>query len=462
MPSQLALLVTIAGIIGFFYLGIRDKGRASIALWIPVIYVSILASRPVSMWFGISPTASADQLADGSELDRLTFLALQFAAFLVLIGRRKAVLALVRRNLPVLVFVGYCLASLAWSDAPFVGFKRWVKLAGDLMMVLIVVTDPNPLGALKRFLAWPGFILLPMSVVLIKYFPAIGRGYEFWTGTPFFRGISYNKNGLGAICLYWGLALIWLALVNWKRPRRSAASLLVPLLGIGMAGYLLLMARSATSMSCLAMGVIILVATQMRWVARRPVLIHTLVLAMIGTAYAALFLDIGSSALGVLERDSTLTGRTELWEKVLEIRENPFIGAGFESFWLGPRLQGLWSIFWWRPTQAHNGYIEVFLNLGWIGLGLLSWVILSAYGRAIAAVKAGQMWGGLMVAYTVVAIPYNFTEATFRVQNIPWLFLLLASVSLVGARKRMRTAAPVQPPRVGENASTALQPQQSR
>jgi len=46
------------------------------------------------------------------------------------------------------------------------------------------------------------------------------------------------------------------------------------------------------------------------------------------------------------------------------MRVNPWIGAGFESFWLGPRLNKLWAQYNFMPNQAHNGYIEIYLNLG--------------------------------------------------------------------------------------------------
>ena len=70
-------------------------------------------------------------------------------------------------------------------------------------------------------------------------------------------------------------------------------------------------------------------------------------------------------------RDSTLTGRTEIWTHVLWVAGNPLLGTGFESFWLGDRLANVWSIM---PgiQEAHNGYLEVYLNLGWIGVTLLA------------------------------------------------------------------------------------------
>ena len=84
-------------------------------------------------------------------------------------------------------------------------------------------------------------------------------------------------------------------------------------------------------------------------------------------------------------RNPTLTDRTEVWSVILNQAGNPWVGTGFESFWLGPRLDRIWSIYSWHPGEAHNGYIEIYLNLGWTGLVLLAVVIATGYRTVIAA-----------------------------------------------------------------------------
>ena len=74
-------------------------------------------------------------------------------------------------NAPILLFFSYCAVSILWSDYPDVALRRWIKALGDLVMVMIILTDPEPLAALKRFLARTGFLLVPVSVLLIKYYP---------------------------------------------------------------------------------------------------------------------------------------------------------------------------------------------------------------------------------------------------------------------------------------------------
>jgi O-antigen ligase len=102
-------------------------------------------------------------------------------------------------------------------------------------------------------------------------------------------------------------------------------------------------------------------------------------------------------------------------------------GTGFESFWLGSRLEKLWSLYWWHPGQAHNGYLEVFLNLGWMGIALLAVILVAGYWAAFRAWRNGLPIGSLRLTYIFVGLVFNFTEAAFfRMQAPVWLFLLLA------------------------------------
>ena len=87
----------------------------------------------------------------------------------------------------------------------------------------------------------------------------------------------------------------------------------------------------------------------------------------------------------MLGRDPSLTDRTAVWADVLALQNRPMLGYGFESFWLGDRLMVLWNKWWWRPTQAHNGYIETYLNLGLVGLGLLAGLLLSTFRVSVGS-----------------------------------------------------------------------------
>jgi O-antigen ligase len=107
------------------------------------------------------------------------------------------------------------------------------------------------------------------------------------------------------------------------------------------------------------------------------------------------------------------------------------VGTGYESFWLGPRLEKLWTIYWWHPNEAHNGYIEIYINLGWIGLALLAIVLAAGYRTVLAAYRRDLPLANLRLAYFLTGMAYNFTEAAFfRIQAPAWMFLLFAITSV--------------------------------
>ena len=135
---------------------------------------------------------------------------------------------------------------------------------------------------------------------------------------------------------------------------------------------------------------------------------------------------------------TTFTGRTEIWVTVLAMTTNPLLGAGFQSFWLGDRLYKMWALFpVFRPNQAHNGYIEVYLNLGLLGLFIVGGVIVSTYRAArhrlaTATDVSGAQFDEVVFAkfgmsYLMAFLLYNVTEATFQPLNLLFVVLLLVS-----------------------------------
>jgi O-antigen ligase len=430
VPTPVATTIYWLLIGVLFYLDWRHNPRTTGALWVPLIYFFLIASRPVSMWFDLGGVATANQVLDGSPVDRLAYTVLLLLALVILAQRQVRLRRLLREQTPLMLFVGYCLVSLIWSDYATVAFKRWIKLLTDVVMVWVVVTEPRPLEAVKRFLARSAFVLIPLSVLFIKYYPHLGREYSQWTGQVLYTGVTYNKNTFGALCLYWGLGYVWLFMEVLKKENRKPQLVLPTALVLAMFWWTLTLSGSATSLACFLMGVILLLWTRIRFVQRRPLLFHVPAVAMVSASAAALFGDWGSSAVAVLERDSTLTGRTELWERILAMGTNPILGMGYESFWLGDRLEYLWSLYWWRPNQAHNGYIELYLNLGWAGIATFLWLLATAYVRVSKAVRKGESYASLRLGWIVIAIVYNFTEASFRMQNLAWIFTLFAFVGL--------------------------------
>jgi len=143
--------------------------------------------------------------------------------------------------------------------------------------------------------------------------------------------------------------------------------------------------------------------------------------------------DLVSSTAATLGRDDTLTGRTDIWARVLSMAEHPIVGGGYSSFWLGERLLTLWNEYSWHPIEAHNGYLEIYLDLGIIGLTLLAGVIVSAYASIRAAITSQVEYAALRLSLLVASILYNVTESAFRPGLLMYFLFLLTVFRLPSA-----------------------------
>jgi len=439
MNSSIASFVFACGIAGLFYLNRDPSLRSSKALWIPVIWISLVGSRPISAWLDIGPSGGNAQL-DGSPVDASIFAVLSLAAIVVLVRRSKQTRELLAANLPILIYFSYCLITVAWSFHPDVAFKRWIKALGDLAMVLVIVTEPRVGDALSRLFSRVGFVLLPASVLLIKYYGNLGRGYTP-DGAPMNTGVTTNKNMLGVMVLVISLGTLWRFMTILREKNRPDRRRLLCVQGLLLLNgiVLLKMANSATSSACFALGSTIMLITGLRPFRRQPTRVHILSLGLVlGGALMVLFggASIATSALG---RNSDLTGRTDIWAAAIKAAGNPLFGTGFESFWISPNEQIFWHILddkgWWNAkglNEAHNGYLEVYLNLGWIGVCLIAFILVTGYARAFAAFRRNPHIGGLMLAYVIASAIYSITEAGFRMMDPIWIFLLLAVVGASG------------------------------
>jgi O-antigen ligase len=141
----------------------------------------------------------------------------------------------------------------------------------------------------------------------------------------------------------------------------------------------------------------------------------------------------------MLNRDATLTGRTDIWDAVLGLRTDPLIGTGFASVWLTPAGRALAQVL--EVPHAHNGYLETYLNSGLIGLILLLAVIILAGRRTLVQVAAGTAIGRFYAALLLSGLVYNYTEVTFNNNNIVGFSIWLTAVAFCG-REHLRRASP--------------------
>jgi O-antigen ligase len=432
MPPSVATVIYAILILILFWLDRDREIRPSQALWIPVIWLLLSASRPVSLW--LQPKViieSSDQYLEANPLNDLVLAVLMAGALIVLVNRRRQAIRLLRANGPVILFFLYCGISVCWSDFPSVAFRHWMRSLGDLVMVLVVLTEADLSAAFTRLLTRPTFVLVPLSILFIKYFPDLGREYNVWTFVPMYCGVATTKNMLGLLCLVFGLGSAWRFLAVYGGPKGGKRNRQLSAHGavLIMTLWMFWLADSMTSLSCFIMAGGLMVVTALNRSARKPAVLHLLVATVLLVPVIALFSGLGAGMVASLGRDPTLTGRTNIWKVVLSVSGNPLLGAGYESFWLGDRLNKIWAQTMPGLQEAHNGYLEVYLNLGWVGVSLLAVLMLKGYRNVVATLRRDPWLGGFKLALFFAALVYSLTEAGFRMMSLSWISLLLAATT---------------------------------
>ena len=184
-------------------------------------------------------------------------------------------------------------------------------------------------------------------------------------GKPMFTGVAGTKNGLGVICLLSAIYFSWNMLISRSEGNASGQSLhySIYLIIIPMIAWLLYMANSATSLACMVVAVCLFVVGRQPVVVREPRRILAIGIACIVLfGIMELTFDVKDTVITMLGRRPDLTTRVPMWEDLLSMVRNPIVGFGYESFWLGARRQYMVE-HWGIVCQAHNGYLEMYLNL---------------------------------------------------------------------------------------------------
>ncbi len=437
MPPLLALLLCTAFVL--FLLRVERLGsrRVSAALWIPTVWMLSIASKPLGIWFGTSGDAES-----GSGLDRLVLTGLCVAGIVVLARRRFDWSGALRSHGWLLALLAYMFASTLWSDITFIALKRWVREVIVVVMALVIMSEANPRQALESLLRRSAYILIPFSLMLIKYYPALGVNYARWSGEQMWIGVTLQKNSLGRLCLVSAFFLLWALYRHWREraPAGGRYQAWADVSVLLIALFLLKGAEnaySATSVGTFAVGIAtflgLLWLRKLKLSVPQPGLL-ALVILLIGFGVSTPFL--GGSNLATVSssfgRDETLTGRTETWaELVPVVKRQPLLGYGFGSFWTTARRE------FYRMSHGHNGYLDTLLELGAVGLALYTVWLLSCARKLHGALAKDYEWAGLAICFLLMAVVYNTTESALNTLTVE-MTAVVALASLVVPYKRIR------------------------
>jgi exopolysaccharide production protein ExoQ len=414
-----------------------SASRVSAALWIPIVWYALETSQSVSRWLTIfGYQVAAPDAIDGSPIDRLIYSVLLLVAIGILLARKTKWRSILDSNRWLCVLFLYMLVSVIWSDYPLISFKRWIRAMVDVLMALVVLTDRGAFEAECTVIRRVMFINIPLSIILIKYFRNISTVWDE-SGLEIWNGATPQKNVLGQVVMVAAIYFLF-ELIRNVRNRRVflyfAFFMMTAWLLKGSPSY-----RSNTSILGFAIGASLMFG--LRTLKPRMVYIQrhlgavVLVLALLFAAFQVLqaaggvsFVAAGIEASG---RDATLTGRTDLWNDLLAIAsERPMLGVGFGAFWVG-NTHNLWAVHLWGPTQGHNGYLDVYLEIGAIGVVLLVCVIIASFRSTVALLVENFEQGMLHFIWLCIIVCHNFTESSYLRGSVDlWFLFVLAAITV--------------------------------
>jgi exopolysaccharide production protein ExoQ len=455
MPPSLALV--LCTLLVLFLLSVEARGTRGVswAMWIPTLWMLIAASRPLATWFVAQGRAIGDNEA-GSPLDRWVLAGLGAAAILVLMRRRFDWWGNLRRHKWLVALLTYMFVSTLWSEITLIAMKRWIRELIVLLMMLVIVSELNPRRSLASLLRRCAYVLIPFSVLLIKYYPILGCQYGRYSGIQMWVGVTSQKNGLGRLCMVSIFFLLW---TFYKRHREHMTAdaryqTWGDLFVIAIAFYLMKGSDSATSMATLALGIIIFFGLQ--WARKFKLRVPRIGLVAAVILLAAYGISVpllgGSDVAGftsMLGRDTTLTGRTEVWAAVLPaVAKQPLFGYGFGSFWTDAR-----RVFYDIPT-AHNGYLDILLELGAVGLAFFVAWLLSCARLLHRALALDYDWASFGICLLLMSLVYNATESALN-SLAEYMTAVVVLTSVAVASKLGSKASQMLPVRLTLNVESA-------
>jgi exopolysaccharide production protein ExoQ len=387
--------------------------RRSLESWVLIVVALMLTGALMRVVSGGGDTLDGDPRAQ-------VFLALCYVSIVAIaLAHFRWTISALSRNPAVLGLLVIACLSPFWAETPDLVARRAVAVVGTTLFGIVMAVRLTFEEQLK-LLRWATRIGAVLSLALLAVSPSAASSAGAEGSTV--RGIFNHKNHLGAT-----MALG--ALVEWCLPETGRMARLLRWLSFFVYFVLLILSNSMTSVVAFAATLAVVYAFKFLHSRLKLPLPILFVILLLG---AGMGMALESSVTELLGRSSDLTGRTQLWTFTLDmIGKQPLLGYGLSGFWMGASEESLsvHTHLGWTPIYSHNGYLEVLLSLGFVGLVLFLWVVATGIKRVLGRAQFNRstqdMWP---IAFFTFFLVHNLTECTILVQNCLEWSLCIATV----------------------------------
>ncbi len=269
------------------------------------------------------------------------------------------------------------------------------------------------------------------SVFMAVFIPSYGISQDVHWGTV--KGLFPHKNVMGAQMVF---AILILGLA---RPRGIPRLLRIATLV--MAYILLVLTHSATAMLTMAVCIAMYPLLHLiRFSGKRTLPLWVPFVPLLAMAVFAGLANF-ESIIGATGRDTTMTGRIPMWHAILgAIHDRPWLGYGYNNFWnrRTVELVKLQYQLGFAPTHAHNGYLDVLLAFGVVGVAVCFGGMLISIWRAGRIMQADEIHGAKWPLFFLlfVAVSNLAGSAFLRPMSFYWLPYATIYVSMALAQQK--------------------------
>ena len=386
------------------------------------VFFVLLLSTGAFMSLTVARGQGQEGATDNTSM-QLAWMSIYFVAVVLLLWKCRAALKESCREYLLVALTVLALGSTVWSDDPGVSLRRGIALVLTCLFGVYLGSRFSLREQLRLAAS-----VCAVCVVSSLIFGILGLGNPVEDIPDAWYGIFVHKNVLGRMMVLSILIFVISAKTESKKGFRywSAA---------GLACVLLLLARSATSLAVLAamVGFLFFCPALRR---SRSGLIKASIAGLaaigIGVYWASQNLEY---ILGLFGKDLTLTGRLQLWVlSTIMALQTPWLGHGYNAFWLGPgsTSERILAVVQWDAPHAHNGLLELWLELGLVGVVLFLAGFICYVGRAVSFLRRNRspeaIWPLCFFTFMFLS---NLTESDFLSRNtIFWILYVAVVVTL--------------------------------
>lgn len=383
---------------------------------------------------GLSEGDLAQGPADFPQLQVLFLLIYLVTLFLLTLRWRKAIYVF-NKAIFIWLLVGITVASILWSSTPAITRVRSLVLVGTSLFGLYLASRYSIKEQLK-LLTWTFGIILVLSLLFAVVFPKYGIMGGIHGGA--WRGIYDHKNSFGKI-----MALS--ALVFWLQATNAKQKHWLPWLGFSLSVCYLLLAKSTTPLiNGVTLCTLIPIYQTFRW--RYQLMIPAVIaIVTVGGSLSLWMTSNTATLLGSLDKDPTLTGRTNMWPYIWDmVEKQPWLGYGYDGFWHGwdSPAAYVWSAVPWSVPNSHNGFLDLWLQLGVLGVSVFLLGFWTTFIKGLVWLRLSKssegFWPLLYLTYMVLA---NVAESSLMARNdIFWVLYVALALSLGSTELTMQAS----------------------